>query len=379
MDVLEERARRTRRDRLVGLLVVIFAIALTAAIAGVLHLRAAASGEPPLRAPLPVAVATYHHQDSYRRQTAYLGVAVAARKANIGFEVPGQVASTPLREGTPVSTGQVIATLDTAALQAERRATAAVLARVRAELELAQLKTRRQRELQETGAVSREAYDETRLRAQALAAQVEASEAQLASIDIKLEKSRLLAPYDGIIADRYVHQGAVVAAGTPVVRLLQTDHPEAHIGVAVDRAVQLRPGDHHPLQIRNQAVTATLLSIRPDVDPITRVTTAVFALPAQLAVMDGEPVTLQLEEPVPLAGGWLPLGALIEGERGVWNVLRITATDDGEVAVREVVEVLEVQGGRAYVRGTLADGSRVVAGGTHRLAPGSRVLPVGEE
>ena len=40
----------------------------------------------------------------------------------------------------------------------------------------------------------------------------------------------------GVIADRYVSQGAVVSPGTPVVRLVETTAQEAHIGVAPARA-----------------------------------------------------------------------------------------------------------------------------------------------
>jgi len=43
------------------------------------------------------------------------------------------------------------------------------------------------------------------------------------------------------------------------------------------------------------------------------------------------------------------------------------------VALREAVEVLHVTGDRAYVRGTLNDGDRVIADGVHRVAPGTRV------
>ena len=65
----------------------------------------------------------------------------------------------------------------------------------------------------------------------------------MASIDIELEKSRLLAPYDGVIADRYVYQGAVVSPGTPVVRLVELTDQEAQIGVPATMAGTLEIGE----------------------------------------------------------------------------------------------------------------------------------------
>tara|TARA_R110002110_G_scaffold66978_1_gene183099 strand:- start:200691 stop:201818 length:1128 start_codon:yes stop_codon:yes gene_type:complete len=352
---------------------ILLAIILVAAISGLLHARVAITASESQRNPLTVIAATYNAQQSYQRPVSYLGLVVAGKKANLGFEMAGQIALLPMRQGDSVSTGDIIATLDTRALQARRTATLAELQQARSELELAELKAKRQRNLSKTGAVSEEAYDETRLRAKSLSARVAAVEAQLASIDIDLDKSRLLAPYDGIIADRYVYQGAVVAPGTPVVRLVETTAQEAHIGVAAKRAADLDPGQSYTLVLNSERITAELLSVRPDVDPHTRTTTAVFGLPANVNPLDGEPVTLTLEEDIELAGAWLPLGALLEGERGVWNTLRLVPEGNGFRTVREAVEVIDLQADKAYVRGTLSDGDAVIASGLNRITPGSLV------
>lgn len=119
-----------------------------------------------------------------------------------------------------------------------------------------------------------------------------------------------------------------------------------------------------------------LRAVRPDVNPISMTTVAIFELPPELAAFDGEPVSVSVPRNVEARGGWLPLSALLEGERGVWTVL---ALDDGEgptITRREVVEVLHVSDSRAYVRGTLNDGDRVIADGIHRIAPGTLVSAV---
>ncbi len=368
---LQRPSGRGRRQGVIGVgLAALIVILLTA----ILHARVALTDRPPPKTPLTVETIDFHLRDGYERTVSYLGLVVAGRKANLAFEIPGRIASLPHRQGSPVSAGDVIASLDDASLQARRRATGAELQRAQAELELARLKAERQKELRATGAVSKEAFDETRLSARALEAQVDAVSAQLASIDIDLGKSRLVAPYDGVIADHYVHEGAVINPGTPVVRLLETGKREAHVGVAAARARGLRSGERYTLALQGSRIEAELLSVRPDVDPVTRSATAVFAIPAGIDVLDGEPVTLELEETVALSGGWLPISALLEGERGVWTVLRIEEGPEETVTVREGVEVLDIRGDRVFVRGTLADGSRVVATGLHRITPGTAVI-----
>ena len=343
-------------------------------LTALLNARVALTEGPPPKTPLTVDTVEHHLQDSYSRTVSYLGLVVAGRKANLAFEIPGTIASLPHRQGSPVNAGDIIARLDDASLQAHRRSTAATLKQAQAELELARLKAERQEDLRATDAVSREAFDETRLRARALQAQVEAVSAQLAGIDIDIEKSRLKAPYEGLIADHYVHEGAVVNPGVPVVRLLETKKREAHIGVAAARARSLERGGHYTLTLNDRQIAAELLTVRPDVDAVTRSATAVFALPGDIDVLDGEPVNLELEQGVAQTGGWLPISALLEGERGVWTVLRIEMNGESTVTVREGVEVLDIRGDRAFVRGTLPDGSRVVATGLHRVTPGTPVI-----
>lgn len=353
------------------------AVAIVVVITGILEARVALTGGAEPKNPLAVAKVVYEVQDSYSRPVSYLGLVTAGRKAILGFEIPGQIAALELREGDPVKRGQELAALDTGALQARRKATSAELEQARTELELAQIKSDRQKELSATGAVSKEAFDDTRLRARALTSRVEAVEAQLASIDIELEKSRLLAPYDGVIADRYVYQGAVVSAGTPVVRLVELTNQEARIGVPATMAGALAIGQQYTLTLRDQSLQARLLTVRPDVDPVTRTTSVVFAIPPDVSALDGEPITLDYREPVEMRGGWLPMAALLEGQRGTWNVLRIEP--DGELyrTTRESVEVLDIQGDRVYVFGTLPDGAWVVADGIHRITPGTLISVAG--
>ena len=353
------------------------AVGIAVVLTSLLYFRVALRADTGLPAVLPVAAVEFVPQDSYERTISYLGLVVAGRKTTLGFEVPGLIETSPPRAGTTVQRGDILASLDDTALLSKQKATAADLQQVRVERDIAQLKAKRQAKLITTGAVSEDAYDETRLRATALEARVAAEAARLRSIDIELEKSRLIAPYDGIVAERYVREGAIVNPGTPVLRLIETSAQESHIGVSAERARELRVGNVYTLIVRDSTFGAVLLAVHPDVDPVTRTATAVFAIPPAIAALDGEPVTLELAEKVYETGGWLPIEALLEGSRGVWNVLRLKPDGANYRTVREAVEILDLQQERAYVRGTLAPGALIVASGVHRVSPGSEVTARG--
>ncbi len=365
----------SRRNTLFALAVA--AVGTTTITAG-LHARVA-DEDPKPRAPMPIRSEVYELASRYEREQQFLGLIQAATQSEIGFEVPGAVAAMLVNEGDAVDAGAPLAKLDTQALDARRDAAASTLEQIRAELELARARTARQAPLKDSGAISEQTFDDTRLTEKALESRLNSAQAQLRALEIDIEKSTLRAPYAARIARRLLDRGAVTQPGTPVFTLVATAEREAHIGVAVEQADALEPGREYPLNWRGETVMAKLRAVRPDVNPVSMTTAAIFELPPALEAFDGEPVTVSLPRTVAAKGGWLPLSALLEGDRGVWTVLALREEDEGTVAQREAVEVLHISGDRVYVRGTLNAGDQVVADGVHRIAPGTRVRPLDSE
>ena len=194
---------------------------------------------------------------------------------------------------------------------------------------------------------------------------------------LELDKSTLRAPYEAVVAERLVQTGAVVAPGTPVLRLVTATGREAHVGVPADVARRLVQGNTYTLVLKGESFLAELRSVRDDLDPTTLTVGAVFDLPASTSVAVGESAVLQIAETVDSAGGWLPVSALLEAPRGLWDVLTITPDAEGrQRAQRESVEILYARGNEVFVRGTLENEAAVVASGLQRISPGDLVEPI---
>ena len=64
--------------------------------------------------------------------------------------------------------------------------------------------------------------------------------------------------------------------------------------------------------------------------------------------------------------------------RGLWNILTVVTREGQAITQNEAVEILHIDGERAYVRGTFQPGAEIVAGGTNRVIAGQRVALAGE-
>ncbi|MFT7287142.1 MAG: RND family efflux transporter MFP subunit [Halieaceae bacterium] len=359
-------------------LALFIASAVIFALTGILHARVGKAEDHAERAPMPVTGIVFTSESGYQREQHFLGLVQAATRSQVGFAVPGTIVSIAVQEGERVTEGQPLASLDTQALQARRSAGAAIVEQIRAELELAGARTQRQTQLKSNGAVSEQLFDDTRLAEKALKSRLVAARAQLRSLDIDLEKSVLRSPYPAQVGRQILDRGAVTQPGAAVFTLVSSARREAHIGVAVEQAQHLKPGEHYNLQWRGLEFSVALRAIRPDVNPVSMTVVAIFNLADDLDAFDGEPLSISLPRQIAETGGWLPLSSLLEGERGMWTVLKMHSAESGAVrAQREVVEVLHVSGDRAFVRGTLNDGDMVIADGVHRIAPGTHVRIAG--
>ena len=324
--------------------------------------------------PLPVVVVPYELETKYVTSSRFLGVVEAGSDSNIGFEVAGVLSSLEVREGDFVTTGQTLGQLDTRQQEAGLRLATAQSKEVGAQLELAEINLERVQSLLEKNLVSQREADDARLTVEAARARMETTQASVRNAEIVIEKSQLIAPFDGIVSQTLREPGSIVGPNAPILRLVSVGEREAHIGISPKFANMAQVGKEYTVYLNGSPISARLRSVGADVDPQTLTVLAVFTLPDSAPVRVGETVALQLDEEITASGGWLPLTALLEGEKGLWTVLVTRENASGQtITARESVEVIYSESDRVFVRGTVTDMSKVVASGMQRLSPGSPV------
>ena len=358
---------------------------LTGVTASVLLIVAATSVDL-ARADEPIRVSTTQAEplSGYQSSRVYAGRTVAARSSRLGFNRGGALAEVLVDIGDVVADGDVLARLDTAALAAsEAQALADValgdanLEAARAEAQLARNTERRVRKLHQDGHASKQELDEVVLNGKSRYAAVRVAQAQraraaaaLRSIRVALDESVIKAPYAGVVQSRSADEGAQMAPGQTLIKLVEHGVVEAHVGVPTSVAADLEPATRYTVQWDGTLLAGELRSVLPEVDASTRTVTAVLKLDGTERMPLGEVVELVVKRAVPEPGYWLPVSALTESDRGLWGVYVVNPERRVE---RRLVEILHTESDRAYVRGTLVAGDAVVQSGVHRIVPGQLV------
>lgn len=396
------------------------------------------STEPPPRAeaarPVKTMVVAAGEEPRVR---AFPGILEAARRVELAFRVPGLIVSLPIMEGQSVAKGDVIAKLRTDEFEArlktlqgqldQARATLRALragerpeerlrreAQVRAadaQLTNARAELDRATQLLQRNAMTPSAFEaaETRYRVaqeerkaavqlrdlgliareedlDAAEAAVRSLEGQVVEASIQLEDCTLRAPYDGVIAQRFVEPNQNVRANDPVANFkdleeisIAVDVPETVMAGGIQTADILSmyaefsgaPGLQLPVHITEVAQTADPTTQTFNVRVAMETPEGIRALPGMTAA-----VTVVYRRAEVLGDRLLvPVSAISKESDGA-QVAWVIGED--QAVSRRPIETGVVTGGEIEVKEGLRPGDRIAVAGVRFLREGMKVRDLAE-
>ncbi|MEM9968532.1 MAG: efflux RND transporter periplasmic adaptor subunit [Pseudomonadota bacterium] len=331
--------------------------------------RANAAPTPDAASAIPVVTYPLRIEDGYDVQRAFVGQVEPQKTVAVSFELPGQLSEILVDEGDTVTKGQVLARQDTALLKAEREQLLASKAATEAQLKLANQTLDRNERLRKSGFASQAGFDSAVARRDELLGRRAEIAAGLRNVDIRLSKSQIQAPFDGRVTTRSVDGGETLGAGQSFLNLVETRAPIVRVGVPLD--FDETALSQVQISLSGQEYPAQLITLRPDVDPVTRTRTAIFEIEPDARAAFGQIARLQVQERVAVDGFWVPLTSLKEGVRGQWTLL---AVDQGDTVRTATVEILHAESDRVFVRGAFPTGARLIEEGPQRVTVGQRVV-----
>jgi len=309
--------------------------------------------------PMPVEVVAAR-SDTVVDAILATGQIEAMQSVELRSDIEGRIAEILVREGAAVARGAPLFKVDDAELRAE-------VARAEADRDLARQSLARTRELLGQKASSQSELE----RAEATS---RSTEAQLALLKVRLDRTVVRAPFGGVAGERHVSVGDYVTTSTPLV-MVQTVSPQrASFQVPERYADQLKVGQQ--VTFRVAALVGREFTGRVDfVDPLVQLPGRTITVKALVPNPRRELQAGMFIE-VRLATAVRPQAVIIaedavlpiQGSSFVWVVQNGKAT-------RRQVELGVRTPGLVEVRSGVESGEQVVVGGQERLAEGAPVQP----
>ncbi|MDP1556816.1 MAG: efflux RND transporter periplasmic adaptor subunit, partial [Hyphomonas sp.] len=123
----------------------------------------------------------------------------------------------------------------------------------------------------------------------------------------------------------------------------------------------------------------TLRNVTGVVNASQRTVAAVFDIDDTSPVSAGSIVRLSLPRTIDEGGFWVPVKSLTSATRGLWTVYVAVPDGNRTRAQARLVEMVHTSGDRAFVRGPMQPGDRIIVDGLHRITPGVPVTPVNSQ
>ena len=308
------------------------------------------------------------------------GTMQPVRQATVKAKVSGDVREITVRDGDPVTAGQLLVRVDTADLEAKLIERQGQLESAKAQLALAQKTLSTNQKLLKQNFISQTAFDSSESNMNVTRGSVMSAEANVKLAQNALRDALATAPLTGIVAKRHVQPGEKVAFDTPLVTVVDLKDIELQAMVPAVDIPELKPGMNVDLTVDgfgDRKFTGRIERINPATEPGTRAILVFVGIPNPKSELRGGMFAtgrVALAASAPVLS--LPSAAVRTeaGQTYVW------AIEDGKLARRMVVVGRrDEETGRVEIKTALPPTLKVLAARFDNLKEGAPALVKADE
>jgi RND family efflux transporter MFP subunit len=293
-----------------------------------------------------------------RRLTAN-AVVQAKHASSLSAEVNAVVKVVEVDTGDTVKQGDLLIQLDDTDLSLQLEQAQASLKAAEARLAQAELRLQRANQLKQSQYISADDLLARETDVAVLRADLQSLRVARKIAARNLSKTRIEAPFDGVINSRQAQAGQWLSVGTPMLGLTASAEPQILAKIPNQLATTLSQADHMLFVHQQQQVPVTLTQLSPVIDDLAAVQTARFSSTEAIQIgLTGELVWI-------LKGALLPADLVVkrQGQLGVFLA-------DGQVARFQPLP--DAQEGRPVPLNEVSDW-QVIIGGRERLQDGQAI------
>lgn len=295
------------------------------------------------------------------------GTVISRNDARISAEVPGRL--TWIAEiGSHIAAGEPVARIDDAELALQRDEFRGVLAAHESRRGFLEREAARLRQLAAENIAAKNLLDQVETDLQSAVSDIATARARLGQIELHLQRTRVRAPFDGVVTERLRTPGEYTQAGDEVVRMVDPASLEVVARAPLPSLGFIGPGSELQVFSDWNSGVGTIRTLVPFGDSRSHM----FELRLSIAATPwrvGENVRVAVPSAPATMLLAVPRDALVLRREGA-TVFRITS--EGTAEQVEVTPGLSA-GELVAVTGRLSAGDRVVIRGAERLRPGQPV------
>ena len=292
--------------------------------------------------------------DSYKVKKQLPGKLFPVQQSKVSFQIGGKIQNIYVDIGDKVLKDDILAELD-------NREITANLNQAKAKYQLAKQLLDRFKDLKAQGHISIQELDKAE--SDFLVAQ-----SQFDFYKVKLEQTKILAPFNGLIQSRYLDEGSVINPGLAILEIIDSEKVEAHVALPLYLIDKISIQESFAFNLNGELINGVLKRLSPMSLGGSNNRLAIFEF--NTFFVPGAVINLELEINEIERGTWIPIKALSQSDGGLWSVYTV---DKNNSISKELVEVIYYEGKNVYVSGTLSDGDLVIKGGATKVIEGQLI------
>ncbi len=310
----------------------------------------------------------------------YPAVLRSVNEVELRPQVNGYITGIHFQEGTKVSKGQKLYSIDQQSYEAAYQQAVANLEVQQANLLRAEKDVERYRELSKRDAIAKQQVDYAEATYTAAVKQVDAAKATVQNVQTNVRYSTIVAPFDGRIGISNVRLGAAVSAGQTVLNSISADDPIA-ADITIDQREIQRFAELQKARVQDSIFTLTvgnqpyhsvgqIAAIDRAVDAQTGSIRARLTFPNhELILRPGMSAKVRVKSQAVGGSIVIPMKAITEmlGEYFVYVI-------EGDKATQRRVMLGKQVGTNVIVREGLKDDEQIAVEGVQNLREGSAVV-----
>ena len=307
-------------------------------------------------------------RDTFSASQWVSGTVISRNDSRIGAETDGRL-TWVADVGTRIAFGEPIATIDDTDLRLDLRDSEAQLESLKAQRRYQTANLERLQRLAKSNNASANDLDQAQSELDMTDQAIRRAEVGIDLTKRRIEQTRVVAPFAGVVVERLVQVGEFVSRGEEVARVVDTENREIRARAPLGLAPYLREGLEVSVDHRSNESLSPVVRIIPVGDERSRMFEVRIAAENPDWVV-GSPVKVALPNGDPRELLAIPRDALVLRGSEVF-VLKVNQENTVE---KITVDTGIGLGNLIEVTGDLSEGDRVVTRGAERLQPGQAVV-----